>query len=685
MQALKMKWKSTSLKFKLILYIVVGTLLVLAASTAMTISTVTNQEEELAYKQSIEMAKTYANEFNGDMETNRAIAETIAVSMGSYDSMSREEANRMLYNLLAEHPHLLGTYVAYEPNAFDGDDSLYVNTPGHDSTGRFIPYWNKITGPITLDPLLNYETLDYYQVPKSTGNEVITEPYYYEGVFIVSYVFPIVKDDEFIGIGGVDVSLNYLDEITSEIKAFDSGYAFLTGNTGILVSHPAKKDWIGERKLYDLGIEESSIAADDIINGRSGHIETIDPTTGKEVVMFYEPIETGNFSFVLVIPKDEMLAGVNSLSNKLLHISFAAVIFMAAISYFIALSFTRPIKEIVTDFKNISKDAVMGKLDSRAETNVEIDFREIPMGLNEILDAVITPIHDAIRLTNELATGKLNERTHLNVHGEFRQLTDTLDVFAELLDTIIKDPNKVLTAVQNNDFSRNVRVYGEGDFLILTEGIEQTRETLSSMMDERKKVEEIRKKEIHHRIKNNLQVISSLLDLESDKFENEEVVEAFRESQNRVISMALVHEELYRSQDMESIDFSDYLMKLVNELSYSYMVEKKNIEIKLDLDIVFVEMDTAIPLGMIVNEIISNSLKHAFEPDQEGEIFVKLDLADGKLTLTIGDNGRGFPEDLDYTRTESLGLQLVTTLTAQINGTIELDTSEGTKFRIKLN
>jgi two-component sensor histidine kinase len=204
------------------------------------------------------------------------------------------------------------------------------------------------------------------------------------------------------------------------------------------------------------------------------------------------------------------------------------------------------------------------------------------------------------------------------------------------------------------------------------------------MMDERKKVEEIRKKEIHHRIKNNLQVISSLLDLESDKFENEEVVEAFRESQNRVISMALVHEELYRSQDMESIDFSDYLMKLVNELSYSYMVEKKNIRIKLDLDIVFVEMDTAIPLGMIVNEIISNSLKHAFEPGQEGEIFVNLDLTDGKLTLTIGDNGRGFPENIDFTRTESLGLQLVTTLTAQINGTIELDTSEGTKFRIKL-
>lgn len=679
-----MKWENISLKFKLILYIVAGTLLVLVASTAMTISTVTTQEEELAYQQSIEMARNYANEFNGDIETNRAIAETIAVSMSSYDSMNREEANRMLNNLLVEHPHLLGTYVAFEPDAFDGNDSLYVNSPGHDSTGRFIPYWNKISGPINLDPLLDYETLDYYQLPKSTEHEVITEPYYYEGVFIVSYVSPIMKDGEFIGIAGVDVSLNYLDEITSEIKAFDTGYAFLTSNSGILVSHPTRKDWIGEKRLYDLGIEKSSKAADDIEEGKRGHFETIDPTTGKEVVMFYEPTETGNFSFILVIPKDEMLAGVYTLSNKLLQISLAAIIFMAGISYIIALSFTRPIKEIVSDFKSISKDAVRGKLDSRAETNVEIDFREIPIGLNEILDAVITPIRDTIRLTNALAEGKLNERSHLNVRGEFRQLADTLDHFAELLDIIIRDLSKVLTAVQKNDFSRKVQVYGEGDFRILTEGIEKTRETLSRMIDERERIEEIRKKEIHHRIKNNLQVISSLLDLEADKFENEEVIEAFKESQNRVISMALVHEELYRSHDMESIDFSDYLVKLVNELSYSYAINKDCIKVKLNVDPTFLDMDTAIPLGMIVNELVSNSFKHAFKPGKEGEIYVNLELNDRKLTLTIGDNGIGFPENIDFKETESLGLQLVTTLTSQIDATIELDRSKGTKFRIVL-
>jgi two-component sensor histidine kinase len=679
-----MKLQETSLKAKLILYIVIGTLVVLLSSTAMTITTVTTQEENLAYKQATEMARNYANDFNGDMKRNQAITETIAVSMASYDSFSREETSNMLYNLLVEHPNLLGTYVAYEPNAFDGKDELYANSSGHDSTGRFIPYWNKIGGDIQLNPLVNYDTLDYYQLPKETKKTAITQPYYYEGVFMVSFVSPIIKNNEFQGISGVDVSLNYLNDEISTVKAFDTGYAFMVDNSGILVAYPYNKELIGEKTLYDFGIEELSTVSEDILSGNSGHVETIDPTTGEDVVMFYEPVTTGNFSFILVIPKDEIFAGVQSLSNKLLLISLAAILFMGGFSYLIALSFNRTIKDIVYDFKTLSKDAVKGNLSTRADTNVEKDFKEIPIGLNEILDAVVTPIRDTIRLTKSLSEGKLSTRSKLEAKGEFRELANTLDDLAESLDTMIEDSNRVLTAFQHNDFSQKIEVHGEGDFGILTEGIEKTRITLAQIMDERKKLEDIRKKEIHHRIKNNLQVISSLLDLESEKFEGEDVIEAFRESQNRVVSMALVHEELYKSQDMESIDFSDYLMKLVNELSYSYMVEKDNIKVKLDLDIVFIDMETAIPLGMIVNEIISNSLKHAFVPGQEGEIFVDLDLTDGKLTLAVGDNGSGFPENMDFTQTESLGLQLVTTLTAQINGTIELDTDKGTKFIIKL-
>ncbi|SFM71281.1 histidine kinase dimerization/phosphoacceptor domain -containing protein [Methanolobus profundi] len=679
-----MKLENMSLKAKLILYIVIGTLAVLLISTAMTISTVTTQEENLAYKQATEMAKNYASEFNGDMEKNMAIAETIAVSMSSYDSLSREETSNMLYDLLVEHPDLLGTYVAYEPNAFDGEDELYVNSSGHDATGRFVPYWNKIGGDIQLNPLVNYDKLDYYQLPKETKRTAITQPYYYEGVFMVSFVSPIMKDNEFQGISGVDVSLNYLNDEISTVKAFDTGYAFMVDDRGVLVAYPYNKELIGEKTLYDFGIEELSTVSEDILSGNSGHVETIDPTTGEDVVMFYEPVTTGNFSFILVIPKDEIFAGVQNLSNKLLLISLAAVLFMGGFSYLIALSFNKTITDIVHDFKTISKDAVKGNLSTRAETNVEKDFKEIPIGLNEILEAVVTPVRDTIRLTKSLSRGKLSDRSKLEAKGEFKQLANTLDTLAESLDTMIEDSNRVLTAFQHNDFSQKIEVHGEGDFGKLTEGIEKTRITLAQIMDERKKLEEVRKKEIHHRIKNNLQVISSLLDLESEKFDDDAVIEAFRESQNRVVSMALVHEELYKSQDMESIDFSDYLMKLVNELSYSYMMEKENIKVKLDLDIVFIDMETAIPLGMIVNEIISNSLKHAFAPEEEGEIFVYLDLTNGKLTLTVGDNGRGFPEGMDFTQTESLGLQLVTTLTAQINGTIELDRNKGTKFKIRL-
>jgi two-component sensor histidine kinase len=679
-----MKLEDMSLKAKLILYITIGTLIVLLNSTAMTITTVTTQEENLAYKQATEMARNYANDFNGDMKRNQAITETIAVSMSSYDSLSREETSDMLYNLLVEHPNLLGTYVAYEPNAFDGEDELYVNSSGHDSTGRFIPYWNKIAGDIKLNPLVNYDTFDYYQLPKETKKTIITQPYYYEGVFMVSFVSPIIIDNQFQGIAGVDVSLNYLNDEISTVKAFDTGYAFMVDDSGVLVAYPYNKELIGEKTLYDFGIEELSTVSEDILSGNSGHVETIDPNTGEDVVMFYEPVTTGNFSFILVIPKDEIFAGVENLSNKLLLISLAAVLFMGGFSYLIALSFNRSIRDIVFDFKTISKDAVKGNLSTRAETDVEKDFKEIPVGLNEILDAVVTPIRDTIRLTKSLSKGKLSARSKLEAKGEFKQLANTLDNLAESLDTMIEDSNRVLTAFQNNDFSQNIEVHGEGDFGKLTEGIEKTRITLAQIMDERKKLEEVRKKEIHHRIKNNLQVISSLLDLESDKFEDDAVIEAFRESQNRVVSMALVHEELYKSQDMESIDFSDYLMKLVNELSYSYMVEKENVKVKLDLDIVFIDMETAIPLGMIVNEIISNSLKHAFAPGEEGEIFVDLDLTDGKLTLTVGDNGCGLPEDMDITQTESLGLQLVTTLTSQINGSLELDRSEGSKFKIKL-
>jgi len=220
-----------------------------------------------------------------------------------------------------------------------------------------------------------------------------------------------------------------------------------------------------------------------------------------------------------------------------------------------------------------------------------------------------------------------------------------------------------------------------------------------------KKIDRVRIKEVHHRIKNNLQVISSLLSLQAEKFEDREVIEAFRESQNRVASIAMIHEELHGGENLDSLDFADYLQKLTADLFNSYRVGKDGISLKLDLEKVDLGTDTAIPLGIIVNELVSNSLKHAFSYKKEGEICINLrsnedpysrDELSGSnseypknngfhYTLTVADNGRGIPEKIDFRNADSLGLQLITILVEQIGGCIELNRNYGTEFVIKFD
>ncbi|RXA19857.1 PAS domain S-box protein [Methanosarcina sp. MSH10X1] len=225
------------------------------------------------------------------------------------------------------------------------------------------------------------------------------------------------------------------------------------------------------------------------------------------------------------------------------------------------------------------------------------------------------------------------------------------------------------------------------------------------------KLEKIRIKEIHHRIKNNLQVISSLLDLQAETFsqletcKTPEVVEAFMESQNRVISMALIHEELYKGDKIDTLGFAAYLRKLTEDLFSSYKPRNKDISLKLDLEQVYLGMDTAIPLGIIINELVSNSFKHAFPDSRNDGIRINLSrtkaLAAGKeipdrnrectekdnfdYILEVSDNGKGIPEEINFKNTDSLGLQLVNILVEQIDGCIKLKRDHGTKFTIWFN
>lgn len=193
---------------------------------------------------------------------------------------------------------------------------------------------------------------------------------------------------------------------------------------------------------------------------------------------------------------------------------------------------------------------------------------------------------------------------------------------------------------------------------------------------------EVLLREIHHRVKNNLQIISSLMNLQSEYTHEPEILKMFQESKNRIRSMALIHEKLYQSKDLAHIDFVEYLKSLVDMLLGFYREKSNNIDVSLKCGEINLEIDTAISMGLIVNELLSNCFKHAFPGQNSGEVSITLFRSGKNYLLEVADNGVGIPDDVDIKKTDSLGLLIVHTLTLQLKGTLEHFNDEGTKFRL---
>jgi PAS domain S-box-containing protein len=209
----------------------------------------------------------------------------------------------------------------------------------------------------------------------------------------------------------------------------------------------------------------------------------------------------------------------------------------------------------------------------------------------------------------------------------------------------------------------------------------QAEEALKASLREK----EVLLKEIHHRVKNNLQVTSSLLKLQSGYIQDRQAREMFSESQGRIRSMALVHEKLYQSRDLSRIDFLDYVQTLADLAFRTFGGASGRIARRIQGDEVFLGIDTAIPCGLIVNELLSNCLKHAFPDGRQGTVVVAVAREDDEyFTFSVRDDGVGLPPTVDPEKTESLGLQLVKTLTVQLRATLQVIRAHGTEFRVRL-
>ncbi|BDZ66735.1 PAS domain S-box protein [Methanobacterium ferruginis] len=207
--------------------------------------------------------------------------------------------------------------------------------------------------------------------------------------------------------------------------------------------------------------------------------------------------------------------------------------------------------------------------------------------------------------------------------------------------------------------------------------------TLRTSLEEK----EVLLREIHHRVKNNLQIISSLLSLQCIQLDDDETVDVLRECQGRVRTMAMIHENLYQSKDINHINFGNFVKKLLSDIFYSYRVDPRSIKLTTNVENVEIGIETAMPCGLIINELATNSIKHAF-PTGTGNISVELTssgLNNDSFILIFDDDGIGLPENLTPENTKKLGLMVVNTLSNQLNAEMEIDRSNGTRFIFKFS
>jgi len=271
--------------------------------------------------------------------------------------------------------------------------------------------------------------------------------------------------------------------------------------------------------------------------------------------------------------------------------------------------------------------------------------------------------------------GKLTNKGLAEILSGILNLQEELGHQQEKLEESSNDLQANLKSLQETNAKLD---NAQRAYLSMMEDLEAQKKELDFSLNEK----EILLQEVHHRVKNNMQIISSLLNLQSRQIKDKDALRMYNDSQARIRSMALVHEQLYQSNDFSKLEFDKYLHTLSNNLMSSYTLSA-NIDLNIDVTEVNLDLDRAVPTGLIVNELMTNSFKYAFHEKEFGEININMSLSnDEKITLVYSDNGIGIPTEIDWQKTDSLGLTLVRTLTRQLNGTIELDTSKDTQFTL---
>jgi methyl-accepting chemotaxis protein len=409
-----------SIQLKIVLWGGACLLLMLSALNTYTILTLRTNMLETGKKEAEAAADEQAWAIDSEIEKALNTARTLAQSLSAMKTqdiqLDRAGVNAMLKQVLVDNPNYLGVYTLWEPNAFDGKDSQYVNTPGHDQTGRFIPYWVHSNDQIILEPLLDYEVEgigDYYLVPKRTGKETVLDPYVYpingQNVLLTSLIVPIMVDGKFYGIAGVDLPLTFLQKMADQVDVYDkSGKLILYSNNGTLSAVTGKPE------LINTSIQKFSPDwKDDLEVIQSGKYQL---EVEDDMVETYVPIQFGNsstpWSVNLNIPTDAITEGEKTfvLQMSLIGILLAALglIFL----WFAAGALVKPIRKITEIANRIAE----GDL----QQNIDISQEDEVGQLAKAFRRIVTYLQDMSSTAHQIAEGNLTTNvTLLSDRDEF--------------------------------------------------------------------------------------------------------------------------------------------------------------------------------------------------------------------------------------------------------------------------
>lgn len=522
-----MHLKLNTIKSKMLVYILGVLCALFVILSVIIISLVSSEQKDISYRSTLETAKKIATEINSDIESYDSGLRAYNRAITNYTSRNRHEVSMMAKSYFLDNDQFAGVFTVFEPNAFDGNDANFVNNeenPGNES-GRFTTYWNKLKGHVELKRSTDksYAEGDYYQIPKKTCKEVILEPYLYDGVLMISMVHPIMRNGQFAGVTGLDISIDYLDKYISRLKVLESGYVELVSTEGVYMASN-NKEYEGKKSIFkaaeELKYDGLKEAAEKLKNGESGFISTYDPVRGEDVTLFYAPVKKAGWGVIVNVPNQEILAGVYSLRNTLIVIEIIFMLILAVMIYFVSIKITVPVKKLTDLVTELSKGHVkyrsdiksddeiglmsdhlnsfanqlekmsdemykisQGDVSVHVESNSENDM--IAPALNAIPDVLRELIAETDRLGKAAVEGNLNIRGNSEkFRGGYKRIVEgvngTLDAIVEPLE----ESKEILTIMATGNLT--VRMKGDyaGDYKIIKDSINKFAESMNAALTE---------------------------------------------------------------------------------------------------------------------------------------------------------------------------------------------------------